>query len=332
MGEGEKQQMSPLPLVSVVTPSLNQAGFIREAIDSVLAQDYPRLEYLVVDGGSIDGTLDILRSYGDRLQWISEPDAGQSDAINKGWRRAGGEVIAWLNSDDVYLPGAVRRAVAHLQKHPEAAGVYGDCYFVDAQGRELERYPARPYDYGELVRRTVNYIPQPATFLHRTVLDSVGFLDPGLAMALDLEYWLRLGLQHSLVYLPQPLACLRLHSSCKSVAHLRRYGPELIRIYRRLFARPDLPPAIRALKAEAMSNIHYRVADEHLWAGDFAEARRYVLRGWRHAPGRPSRVAIKVLVVSLLGHAGLALLRRLGRAPTFARLGEGRGVTTNLED
>src|SRR5215210_8083908 len=109
------------PLVSIITPSLNQAAFIEAAIESVLAQDYPNIEYLVIDGGSTDGTLDILRRYEGRLTWISEPDAGQSDAINKGWCRSQGHIVAWLNSDDIYYPGAIRQAVAGLRSDPYTA-------------------------------------------------------------------------------------------------------------------------------------------------------------------------------------------------------------------
>ena len=122
-----------VPLVSIVTPSFNQARFIRETIESVLAQDYPRIEYIVVDGGSTDGTIDILRGYDGRLIWSAERDRGQADAINKGFRRARGEILAWLNSDDTYLPGAVSAAVSHLVQHRDCAMVYGDGFLIDGE-------------------------------------------------------------------------------------------------------------------------------------------------------------------------------------------------------
>src|SRR5689334_11566829 len=125
------------PLVSIITPSLNQAAFIESAIDSVLTQDYPKIEYIVIDGGSTDGTLDILRRYGDRVRWLSEPDAGQSDAIDKGVRLTHGEILAWLNADDAYLPGAVSLAVAAFAEDPARALVYGDAQDIDIHGHVI---------------------------------------------------------------------------------------------------------------------------------------------------------------------------------------------------
>ncbi|WP_322508462.1 glycosyltransferase family 2 protein, partial [Anaerolinea sp.] len=129
-----------MTLVNIVTPSFNQARFLEETMLSVLHQDYPHIEYIVVDGGSTDGSVDIIRRYADRLAWwVSEPDRGQTDAINKGFAHAHGEILAWLNSDDTYQPGAVRAAVEALEKHPEAAMVYGDAHYIDENGRVIGR-------------------------------------------------------------------------------------------------------------------------------------------------------------------------------------------------
>jgi glycosyltransferase involved in cell wall biosynthesis len=275
------------PLVTIVTPSLNRADVIGDAISSVLTQDYPRIEYLVIDGGSTDGTLDVLRGYGDRLRWVSEPDRGQSDAINKGWRLASGQIIAWLNTDDSYRPGAIRRVVEFLDSHTELDAVYGDCAYVDPNGLRPRPYPTRAYGYLDLVRTTVNYLPQPSTFLRRRVLDSVGYLDETLHYVMDLDYWLRLGLRHAVGYLPAPLATLRMHASAKSVRDVGGFGPELVRVYQALFARPDLPVAVRALKREAMSNAYYRAAHGAFWAGQLQDARYYALQAWRQAPWNP---------------------------------------------
>src|SRR5438128_8552250 len=133
-------QPEALPLVSIVTPSYNQGRFIEDTIRSVLAQDYPNLEYIVVDGGSTDHTLDVLRRYEGRLRWVSEPDRGQSEAINKGFRMARGEIVSWLNSDDTYVPGAIGKAVAHLGARPEVVMVYGEGYLLDEGGRVTRRF------------------------------------------------------------------------------------------------------------------------------------------------------------------------------------------------
>jgi Glycosyl transferase family 2 len=223
------------PLVSIITPSLNQAAFIGAAIESVLAQDYPQIEYLVVDGGSTDGTLDILRSYGPRIRWISEPDAGQSDAIDKGVRLTRGQVLAWLNADDVYLPGAVSRAVAAFAEDSDRALVYGGAQDIDMHGhvvgpsRQIEPWSMRRLlEYGD-------FIVQPAAFFLRSAYDTVGGLDRSLHYCMDYDLWIKLGQRYAVQYLDEPLAQTRIYDSTKTSsgglrrlieieAMVRRYG------------------------------------------------------------------------------------------------------------
>jgi glycosyltransferase involved in cell wall biosynthesis len=150
------------PLVSIVTPYLNQASFLRRTIESVLGQDYPHVEYVVVDGGSSDGSVDLLRSFGTRFRWTSEPDRGQSDAINKGFAQSRGAIRAYLNSDDVLWPGAIRTAVEHFNRHPAWDLLYGNAYHVDANDRILARYPTAPYRLDRLLQNC--FICQPAAF------------------------------------------------------------------------------------------------------------------------------------------------------------------------
>jgi glycosyltransferase involved in cell wall biosynthesis len=292
--------------VSIVTPSFNPGPFLRETIASVLDQDYPHVEYLVMDGGSTDGTLELLRGYGDRLRWLSEPDDGQTVAINRGWRLTGGEIVAWLNADDTYRPGAVRAVADYFAAHPAVDVLYGDCDYTDACGRTVERYPTRPFSYRELVRSTINYLPQPATFIRRRAVEAVGSLDESLHYVMDFEYWLRLGMQHRIAYLPACLATLRLHAGAKSVHAVERFGPELIRVYQHLFASPRLPARVRAIERQAMSNVYYRAASIALWSGHARQARAYALRAWRYAPlnVRPP------LLLSLFGDASARLLAR----------------------
>jgi glycosyltransferase involved in cell wall biosynthesis len=294
------------PGVTIVTPSFNQGQYIEATIRSVLAQDYPAIEYIVMDGGSTDGTLEILRRYGDRLRWVSARDGGQADAINRGWRSGDGEILAWLNSDDVYLPGAVSAAVAALHQHPAALGVYGDCDYIDEHGRLIDTHPTGPFDYPALVRSLITPVPQPATFLRRDAVAAIGYLDEELSMVLDLDLWLRLGLRGPLVYLPRRLAHFREHASSKTVARQALAAPEILAIYRRLFARPDLPPAIRALEREAHSGALIMAGNSLLIAGRLAEARRHALAGLPHAAPRSRRLAWKILLVSALGHSGLS--------------------------
>jgi GT2 family glycosyltransferase len=294
------------PLVTIVTPSLNQRQFIEATIRSVLDQDYPAIEYIVMDGGSTDGTLDILRRYEDRLTWSSMPDGGQAEAINRGWRRGRGEVLAWLNSDDIYLPGAVSAAVACLRAHPQVAGVYGDCDYIDEHGRKIDTHPTTPFDYVTMLETARAPIPQPATFLRQVAVEAVDYLDTRLTMLLDFDLWIRLGEIAPFVYLPQQLAGFREHRSSKTIAHQARAAPELLSIYQRLFARPDLPPAIKSLESVAMSGAQVMAGNSLLMAGQLAEARRYALAGFQRASTRTRVTALKILLLSAAGQVGLA--------------------------
>lgn len=222
-----------LPLVSIVTPSFNQAQFLEETILSVLGQDYPNLEYLIVDGGSTDGSLEIIRRYADRLAWwVSEPDSGQTEALNKGFAHARGEIFAWLNSDDTYLPQAVSEAVQYLQNHAEVGLVYGDASFIDERGRVLGKFPARQTDYRRL-RRGYVHIPQQAAFFRAELWRRVGPLDASFYFAMDYDLWVRIARIAKIVYLPRLWANFRLHGSAKTIAADERCWPEMLRVHYR---------------------------------------------------------------------------------------------------
>ncbi len=225
--------LSPAPRVSIVTPSYNQAAFLEETIRSVLEQDYPQIEYLVVDGGSTDGSLEIIQKYASRLAWwVSEPDGGQAEAINKGFARASGEILAWLNSDDTYLPGAVSEAAAFLGSHPEVGMVYGDANLTDEQGEVIGRFPARQTDYRRLRRGSV-HIPQQASFFRAGLWRQVGPLNPGFYFAMDYDLWVRLAKISRLRYIPRLWANFRLHEQGKTLASDERCYPEMLHVDRR---------------------------------------------------------------------------------------------------
>jgi glycosyltransferase involved in cell wall biosynthesis len=205
------------PLVSIVTPSFNQGRFLRRTIDSVLAQDYPRLEYRVVDGGSTDESVAILRSYGPRLKWTSAPDRGQADAINQGLAHAQGEILAYLNSDDVLRPGAVSIVVKHFAQHPDWDLVYGNADHIDECDRMLGQYPTAPYSFARLLVDCC--ICQPAAFWRRRMAERVGPFDVGLHYALDYDYWMRIDRAGGrLVHVPEVLAASRLYPETKTLS------------------------------------------------------------------------------------------------------------------
>jgi glycosyltransferase involved in cell wall biosynthesis len=207
---------------SIVTPSYNQSGFLRRTIDSVLAQtgDFD-LDYRVIDGGSGDDTLDILRSYGTRIAWRSQPDNGQVDAINKGLRRATGDIVGWLNSDDALLPGALARVAAAFADHPEVEWVHGRCRIVDENDRTTRRwvaaykhYRCRHHSFENLL--TENYISQMTAFWRRRLHDEIGYLDPQFDLSFDYDLFLRLAKRGDPIYLDDEIACFRMYRSSKS--------------------------------------------------------------------------------------------------------------------
>ena len=204
------------PDVSIITPSYNQGSFIETTIRSVLSQEGVQIEYLVMDGESSDGTVAILEQYRDRLEFISEKDSGQAAAINKGFRKARGRIIAYLNSDDTYLPGALAKAVQFMDEHPEYALAYGEGYHVNAEGKIIDRYPTEPFHYERLSE--ICFICQPTAFLRREVLQTVGYLDESLHYCMDFDYWIRVARQHPVGYIPAYLATSTLHARGKTLS------------------------------------------------------------------------------------------------------------------
>ena len=208
--------------ISVVTPSYNQAQFIRRTIDSVLDQrgDF-ELDYVVIDGASTDGTREILESYGSRLAWVSERDRGQVDAINRGLREATGDVVGWLNSDDVLLPGALAHVAGAFAARPDAEWLHGRCMIIDEHDREVRRWISA-YKHYRSQRHTLrsflteNYVSQMTVFWRRSVHDAIGYLDPDIRYAFDYDLWLRLAHRSEPLYLEDPLACFRWYETSKS--------------------------------------------------------------------------------------------------------------------
>lgn len=208
-----------LPLVSIVTPSYNQGKFIEDTILSVKNQDYPNIEHIVMDGGSTENTLEILRKYENEynLRWISEPDEGQSDAVNKGFRMAKGEIIGWLNSDDVYFDKqAISYVVAEFEKNPEVDVIYGDSVVIDGNNFIKRVLKAPSWNYNRLLIG-FSYIPQPATFFRKNVIIE-NKIDKNLVYSMDIEFWLRLGEKYNVIHVERILAGDRFHKESKRLS------------------------------------------------------------------------------------------------------------------
>jgi glycosyltransferase involved in cell wall biosynthesis len=266
------------PLVTVVTPSLNQGRFIRATIDSVLTQDYPAVEYLVMDGGSTDDTLAILQSYSSHLTWDSRSDTGQASAVNAGWRQGRGEILGWLNSDDLYLPGAVTTAVAYLERHPHVDAVYGDGYHLDEAGAVLERYPTEPFDLDRLAE--VCFICQPSVFLRRQAVEKVGGLDEALRYCMDYDLWIRLGGIARFGLVPRYLAATRMHSATKTLGERTAVYAEIVDMVARHYGSVPLTWVYAYAKAQAWNGRPGR-ARAGVRFGLIA-FRTFVRHNWRH--------------------------------------------------
>jgi glycosyltransferase involved in cell wall biosynthesis len=207
--------------LSIVMPSFNQGAFIARSITSVLSQSYRPIELIVMDGGSTDQSLDVLRHFARkdaRLRWYSEKDAGQADAVNKGWQRAEGNILGWLNSDDIFYPHAFRAVMKFLAKYPESDVIYGEGDHVDIDDRFLTRHPTEPWNPKRL-EETV-FLAQPSVFFRREVIDRCGLLDTQLHFCMDYEYWLRLARAGvSFRYIPWVLSGTRFHRDAKTLKH-----------------------------------------------------------------------------------------------------------------
>ena len=272
------------PLVSVVTTSYNQARYLEETIRSVLEQDYEPIEYLVVDDGSTDGSVEIIRRYADRLAWwTAQENAGQAAALNRGFERARGSVLAFLSSDDTLLPGAVSKVVAAFGRDPELLMVYGDVLITDERSRVVERHASGEWDLARMAR-TVYTVHQPTSFWTRRAWELAGSFDERSWGLFDIEFGLRLAAVGRGLHLHEPLATFRLHPGSKQMSRHVRMGEECLRFARDFFESPDLPEPLRPYARAARATLHRRAALNFHAAGERGRARQAFLRSLALSP------------------------------------------------
>lgn len=233
------EEVTEWPKISIITPSFNQGQFIEETIRSVLLQNYPNLEYIIIDGGSTDSTLDVIQKYDDYITlWVSESDNGQSNAINKGFLKSTGDVITWMNSDDIYFPDALNVAGHVFGSNPTVGMIYGDCCLFNEITNTVSLKMPGNFDLGHLIQE--NFIPQPSVFMNRNLFSDQIFLDESLHYAMDYELWLRIALQSSIRYYPRTFAQFRYHPAAKSIANAKKFNGDIVLILERLIRNPLL--------------------------------------------------------------------------------------------
>lgn len=298
-----------MTLVSIVTPSFNQASFLEQAMRSVFEQDYADIEYIVVDGGSTDGSADIIKKYANRLAfWVSEKDAGQAEAINKGMKRAKGDILAWLNSDDYYLPRALSSAVRAFEQNPQAVMVYGDMLAVDGHGKTLNLMKYRSLTLEALL--CFQIIGQPAVFMKRSAFEQAGGLDLRFHFMLDHQLWIRLAQQGQLVHVPQIWAAARYHAAAKNRAQAVEFGREAFQILEWAETEPSLSPVLKRLGNRPRASA-CRVDARYLLDGGQA---RSSLKAWSRAfllHPLTALARLNLLIGAILELLGLSKLRFL---------------------
>jgi hypothetical protein len=296
-----------MTLVSIVTPSFNQAAYLEQTMRSVLDQGHHELEYIVVDGGSTDGSVDIIKHYAGRLAWwVSERDSGQAEAINKGMKRARGEIVAWLNSDDVYMPGAIEAAVKAFASRPEAVLVYGNMLAVDGQGHTTNVLSYRQLSLEDLL--CFEIIGQPAVFMRRDAFEAARGLDTSLHFMLDHQLWIKLAQQGQIVHIDETWAAARYHAEAKNRSQATGFAREAFSVLSWAEGEASLMPALRRVGRRSQAAVQRVNARYLLDAGQ----PRAALQAWGralsiHPPTALGR--LNLLVSAVLNILGLGAVR-----------------------
>jgi glycosyltransferase involved in cell wall biosynthesis len=304
-----------LPLVSIVVPSYNHDRYLKEAIDSILAQDYPRVELIVIDDGSTDDSPQILLSHPGQFQREVQTNQGQVATLNRGWQMSKGDIIGYLSADDVLLPQAISAAVQCLQDHPDAVLSYSDFNLIDPDSAVVRRVYTPECSYHDMVVKML-CPPGPGAFFRRTAFEKAGLWHTGYKQLLDFEYWLRLGLHGRFVRVPRVLAGYRVHPGSQTFASSSNIRPEEpVQIMEDYFGNPLVPADVRTAKDEAISHALMHSGYTHFRVGNYAQGFAALSRALRMHPRnllslRLPRMLFNVLF-NKIGHRALWSVRRV---------------------
>lgn len=305
-----------LPLVSIVIPAYNYAGYLDEAIKSVLDQDYPNVELIVLDDGSTDNTREVLKKYEDRFYWETQENMGQADTLNKGWRMSKGEILSRLSADDVLLPGSIGTSVRYFLENPGAVLTYCDYDLIDSNSRKIRRVEAPEFDYREMVVK-FTCPPGPGAFFLRDAFEAAGPWKSWCRLALDYEFWLRLGLLGKCLRIPEVLAAFRVHEVSMTFAETDELGSEeYVKIISEYFESQPVPDGVLAARNEALSNAYILAARSHLRSKRYRKGLARLLKGLYLYPGN-----LSIRTFRIVGH-GLFNHLRYGRRKTTGTLAE----------
>lgn len=302
----------PWPRISIVTPSFNQGEFIEETIRSVLLQGYPDLEYIIIDGGSTDKSVEIVKKYEPWLSyWVSEPDRGQSDAINKGWKQCTGEIVAYLNSDDVYTPSAISEAVSTFFRGPEYAVVHGLTTIIDEYS-DTGKLFGSPFDLISSLNGCNNPVAQPSAFIRRKFIDEVGLMDIKLHRAMDYDLWLRLGIKYPFYFVPRAWSKSRHHSESKTLTSVTLRS-DALPILEKFYATPKLPQEILRIKKRSLAWAHLFRALDFYHSKKPVSARYHALRAFILNKEVCLKSGVELFIGTML-HPALFVKMRKGRS------------------
>ena len=296
-------------LVSIITPSYNQASYLEQTIRSVVDQDYPRIEYIVVDGASTDNSIEIIRKYEDRLAyWTSEKDSGQADAINKGLARAKGDILAWLNSDDYYLPNTISAVVKCFEEYPDVVMAYGDMLAVDGNGQTINVLKYKQLSLEDLL--CFQIIGQPSVFFRGSIFEKTGFLDTSFHFMLDHHLWIRLAQQGRILHVPQVWSAARYHAEAKNRARAAEFGREAFRVMEWAKVQPSLAEEFSRVGRRAVASANRYDARYLLDGGQPVSALGAWFRAlFIHPPTALAR--LNIFISAILDLIGLSKLRDL---------------------